>query len=940
MPLSISLTMPTPTRHFIGNHSDAPELIVQWCQQRWPNALPSGLVFCVPTSLAMRRLRDALTRAYGCYHGIHFILPAGLINCFTNLATNTIATPTEQLCAWDAVFDWLATEDEESLVATWLFPGKRNWLKRPSSRYTVANRFITLRATLAEGLLDFAGVATHPQTQVLSERERYRWAALDALESRYRAILTKSNLIDPTDHQLNTLRNPIAQPLEGNPNWHLVVACIPDLMPALTRLFSHAPVCDILIQAQPDLAHAFTEAGIPDPAFWESTQLSIHDNSIVIKESPEDEAQAIEAFLAKTRKVDLSKLCLGVLNHEVIPPLTTIFDAHGLHLFEPDPIRLASQPPVRLLQILFQLTQEEKLELVAPLLSFPEIGTFLKTTYVKLRTDYNKLLETHFPTTLTEALTFTAETSSLYSLFKQIKSWTLTLQQNPYEGARQILSTLFGAITPDPVNDAYTFATFDALRQLFRELASIRLEHIQPSIALFNARLEQIHLHPIRGTTHGSYEGRLELLWSPAKQMVVSGLNEGIFPDTTFEDTFLPNQFRLALGLRSDASRLSRDAYLIEMLCQRFAPTDILLSCCKVNVRGDWLKPSRLFFRCTDKQRRDRTYQLFLKPTSKNTPTSADTAIQLTTPLENWTDTPPTITRLSASAIRTFITSPIEFWLKYALHLEQTEPLPEGISAAQFGNLIHESFERVVADETEMTDKSVEAIKIALQRHFCELFTKEYGDTSNLELLAVKQSGLTRLQRAAEIEASLRQEGWITKYVEADTKSADWEVTIPLETGNITLYGKIDRIDFNPTTNQWRIIDYKTARKGDAPNDTHYIQLKPKSKSKGSPIFKEWKDFQLPIYRLLMRKALQIPSSVPIQLCYFTLPSEGMPELLFFNDPVSEAHTLEGLQTVLAQIQTLSPEMLYRSQQTLNDATFATLITPLFERNDFDSTRN
>ena len=181
--------MPTPTRHFIGTTEATPDGIVRWCKAQWPDTLPEGLLFCVPTSLAMRRLRDALTKAYHAFHGVRFSLPAGLITYFSTTPSHTLATPAEQLAAWDKVFDWLQGEDQDNLVATWLFPGKKAWLNRAAARYTIAQRFIKLRATLAEGRLDFAGVMQHSETQTLDPREKNRWAALDALETKYREIL-------------------------------------------------------------------------------------------------------------------------------------------------------------------------------------------------------------------------------------------------------------------------------------------------------------------------------------------------------------------------------------------------------------------------------------------------------------------------------------------------------------------------------------------------------------------------------------------------------------------------------------------------------------------------------------------------------------------------------------------------------------------------------
>lgn len=929
--------MPTPTRHFIGTSAATPELIVRWCQQQWPTHLPEGLLFCVPTSLAMRRLRDALTKAYHAFHGVRFTLPAGLVSYFSTTERHTLATPSEQLTAWDKVFDWLQTEDEENLVATWLFPGKKSWLARAASRYTVAQRFIQLRSTLAENILDFSAVAQHPHTKTLEPREKHRWEALAALEAKYREVLTTAQLRDPTDAQLATFREPIAHPIESNLQWRLIIACIPDMMPALEGLFNAAPACDILVQAEPSEADRFTSAGTPDPTYWQQAQLSIADDCIKIAETPIEEAATIEAFLAKSGRVAPSKICLGVLNHEVMPTLTASFAAHGIRIFEPDPIHLSAQPAVRLLQTLFRFFQVHRVDVLVPLLSSPELATFVKSDYTTLRKEYADLIEGHQPTQLADAIGFLPPESPLRALFQQIRHWLQGFANHPCEGARTLLTDLYGTCHTDPVKDAMRFATFDALQQLFEELENIRLDGVVPTLELLNARLNQITLHPIRGAAECSYEGRLEFLWSTAERFALAGLNEGIFPDTQFEDAFLPNQFRSALGLRADHTRLSRDAYLVETLCKRIPAEAICLSCSRINHRGDWLKPSRLFFRCPPKQQKERARKLFLTTPDKKTLSSADTALTLPTAPHTW-GSPNPITRLSPSAISTFLMSKLDFWLKYVLKLKDTEALPHGVPANTFGTLIHSALETL--PQTASTDP--DELNTFLANAFLKAFAEQYGTTPSVELLAVRHAGLKRLARAAELEAASRQQGWQTQFVENGLNNKRWEVKLEIDGTPIILHGNVDRIDKNTHTGQWRIIDYKTSAKGDAPNTVHYSAKTDKKSQQVTAV--QWKNFQLPIYRLMLRSALNIPTSTPIELAYFTLPSGSNGGISPFNDPVSEAATLEDLRATLQEILTCTPEQLY-DKQAIEDAPYLKdclkhLLTPFLTQHEADTPTN
>ena len=204
----------SPRLHFIGRDTAAPERIVAWCREQWQESLPHNLIFCVPTSLALRRLRDALTATYGAFHGVRIILPASLPNLFMPEDAPPVASATEMSQIWNRVFEWLHDADTEETLSAWLFPGEKHWLERPAARYAVAERFIALRATLVEAGLDFEGVSEHPETKQLSEREQCRWQALAALECKARELLTKDGLSDPADLQLAALRT--AQPREAD----------------------------------------------------------------------------------------------------------------------------------------------------------------------------------------------------------------------------------------------------------------------------------------------------------------------------------------------------------------------------------------------------------------------------------------------------------------------------------------------------------------------------------------------------------------------------------------------------------------------------------------------------------------------------------------------------------------------------------------------------
>ncbi|MEG2465273.1 MAG: PD-(D/E)XK nuclease family protein [Kiritimatiellia bacterium] len=871
------------TRHFLGCSADCATLTVQWCRTQWAEKLPPGVVFCLPTALAARRLRDALAQAYGAFQGVRFLMPSHLLPLFAPPASKTLATGTEVLQVWGEVFAWLHEADPQGDIVRWLFPGKdKEWLKRPRSCYSVAQRFITLRTALAEQCLDFGGVVAHSAFQQLEEREQGRWRALDALETRYRELLATHQLVDPLDSQKAILENPQLQEQEAGP-FVLVVAGVPDFMPALTTLLDLVPRCDILIQAELSRSEAFDAYGRPATHYWNhsATQLSPATSSIYLAESAATSALVIDQFLdniatdshgGATRPIVASELCLGILDRHVMPQLTSVLANHGISVFTPEPIALAERPAARAVKALIELVQRRSHEKILGLLNLPEATNVINVSPFILRGQYNTLVEKHLPQDLSSARAFAEP--ELAQFITRIEKWIDALRQDPIEGVRAFLTELYGEQTVDQIHDPLLFATFEALHDLLAELSESHVTQ-NATLELLLVRLKEITLRPIRGSADCSYEGRFEMLWSKGSILIIAGLNETLFPDSVFEDAFLPNNFREQLGLRSDKNRTARDAYILDTLCTLHSPEKSCLICARTDPKGDWFKPSRLLFRCDNMELTVRAKRLFQKGTPRRDVSETKTGLVFAQHPRLWAEWEPKTT-LSPSAIKRFLTSPLDYFLSDILRFKTTELLPDGVPAQQFGSLLHLAL-RTLKDKSQAP---APLLLDALHRAIRDT----YGSTPNIEILAAEASAKRRLQSAAQLEEILRAGQWETIAVEES-----FEMPLNIDGVDLILNGKIDRIDRN-AQGTLRIIDYKSGAKN-IPNEVHY---------RGKDDKREWLDFQLPIYELLVRYAKKLPADAPIELAYFTLPSIGQCELKRFSHPTSQADTRAALERTLS----------------------------------------
>ena len=73
--------------------------------------------------------------------------------------------------------------------------------------------------------------------------------------------------------------------------------------------------------------------------------------------------------------------------------------------------------------------------------------------------------------------------------------------------------------------------------------------------------------------------------------------------------------------------------------------------------------------------------------------------------------------------------------------------------------------------------------------------------------------------------------------------------------GGLSVTGRIDRIDRHEDTGQWRVIDYKTSNAANPPEKVH---------RRGSKNDRHWVNLQLPLYRQLVREALDVDGDVQL----------------------------------------------------------------------------
>jgi ATP-dependent helicase/nuclease subunit B len=331
-------------------------------------------------------------------------------------------------------------------------------------------------------------------------------------------------------------------------------------------------------------------------------------------------------------------------------------------------------------------------------------------------------------------------------------------------------------------------------------------------------------------------------------------------PESVVGDVFLPESLRAVLGLKTNAARLARDAYLLHALVasrRAGGRVDVLLG--KVSSAGDPIKPSRLLLQCADAELPSRVRHLFRALTSAATLPARERPWKLR---PRWTAlTGP----LSPTAFRSYLACPFRFYLQHGLKMEAVDAEKTELDVFDFGRLCHKPLEKFA--EIPWRDCTDERLLAAmLVEEFDRVARERFGDTPAVPLVAQLESGRQRLRWAAKVQAQQRADGWVVFAIEQGFR---------IELGGLTIKGRIDRIDRHES-GAWRVIDYKTSDAPKSPLDAH---LGPPRE--GTPDWtlwtggggkpRQWTDLQLPLYLEALPQI--VPEARERAACgYFNLP--------------------------------------------------------------------
>ncbi|MBE0431230.1 MAG: PD-(D/E)XK nuclease family protein [Dehalococcoidia bacterium] len=872
-------------RHFLGWDEPVADKVRQFLL---PSQLSGpvdmeGQLIVTPTMEAGRRLREALATHCASQNTAllspRVVTPAFFLDPEQEPAR--VASETEVTAVWANV---LMTADLSQYSD--FFPPPM-----PEQSFSwamgTAGLLQTLRDTLAQGGLRIADIHVD-YGSILEERER--WSDMAGLEAAYLARLAELGLQDRCHMTMRRAERP--EPAEGVER--IVVAAVPDPTPltlrALERLASRVDI-DVLVHAPESMADHFDEWGRPITEKWNDSEIAIPeaDRNVILTASLMSQSRKVVDIMAEeSHRFGPADIALGVPNSDIKPFLTADLAEEDLVAFDPAGRSMTGHPLYRLLESFHALVTERTYAGFSAFLRHIDVLTFLNQRHTLatrwLLQELDEFQNERLPLgmeDITRHLALGPRSHERRSGFRNLRRAVAFVQeqldsfqqQDMDTAVRSLLQTLYEVKTVKPGNPEHDefIAASELIDDTLRELTSDVIDrlgiHKADALALLLQRLSKQPYYVERKGAVIDLEGWLELPWNGASLMIVTGMNDGFVPDSHLSAVFLPDTLRKQLGLRCDADRLARDAYLMRTLVESHRDEGrVCFLVSKTGATRDPLKPSRLLFRCRDTELVGRARRLFGDPDDE--PDSYPPAISFRLRADPPTDTVAdglAPRRLSVTQFRDYLACPFRFYLKIILGMEDLDDEKVEMDALDFGSLVHD----VLASMTRSDEMATceDYVKLAdflcaeAEKHVAERFGRPLPLQIRIQLDAARQ----RLRAAARVQVGLVKGGW---------RILDSEVRISAELCGLPVSGRIDRIDRHSQTGEIRILDYKTSDRPRNPEETHlasvvdeiadYMKVSVDGKAK------RWIDLQLPLYRILLPRDKY--SGSRIEVGYFNLP--------------------------------------------------------------------
>lgn len=888
-----------PTQCFLGWDAPILELVVERLLSEHRDGASwdlRKLTVVLPSSLAKRRLAELLSFRAEQDNLVLFppnIQTIGTLPEHLYVAKYPFASQLIQHVAWMQALQSTTKKQLKTLIPA---PPQNSdsiqWLE-------LAKAVSSIHRELASDRKDFRDVAEHLRGHV----EFARWDVLADIQRRYLLSLDELKLWDiqtarcfALDHQEPQQRQQASPKLNEQPI--IVVGCV-DLNETQRGFLSAvASRVQVWIAAPDSEASLFDQLGCLNYDAWQNQVVNLPSNNLYVGVTARDQAELTAGCLAELGdKYHARDITLGVPDQQIIPQLR-----HRLKLAGTDtrfgPGRtLSLSEPTQLLALIGNYLENRSYTSFAALIRHPAVCNLLARRRTPLPENWLAEVDDYYqealPRRVDKFVNRKLKSSATYStVTKAIDRWLSKISTRP-QSIGDFVQPLLGVLS-----EAYDRVLCDAENPVEGPLLSsaqmlgdaiLDLREVPGSMdcKLSASQLIQWLIGNLQGnrvpetpsTTSVEMLGWLELYLDDSPALIVTGLHDGVAPQSINADPFLPNRLRQELGMTDNARRFARDLYAFRVMVETRKDLRVVVG--RTDLAGDPLTPSRLLMACDLEKLPSRVLHLSgednsdkLPPVDSSWASRALESSRLAVPKPTEGNVPRKVT---VTAFRDFLDCPYRFYLRHVLKLRTNEDTASELDARSFGNLVHDTLAELKGPIAKSTDEH--EIREFLLGHVREFAKQRYGVYPSAPVMIQIEQAETRLTAFARSQAERAAEGWEIKHVEVGSDEEDQVLIGSNE--QLCLIGRIDRMDYHAETGRWAIWDYKTSDKATSPWNAHI------NKKKG------WINLQLPLYRHIGKK-FGITSE-PI-VGYINLPKDlkeiGFYEAKFTQEQLDEADQL------------------------------------------------
>lgn len=741
----------------------------------------------------------------------------------------------------------------------------------------------SLSRTVGAAGLDFPAVAEECRRGLLFSDEE-RWEALGRIQGDMRSILATVGRCDREEARHRALGDgTVSCPRR------LILVGIAEA-PLVTRRMLARVAESILafVQAPSAEAEAFDDLGLVAPEAWRNRSIPVAAEDLLVRDGPADQAAGVVAFLQTLEgRYSPEDITIGVPDPSLVPFLARHLESQGVATRYAEGTPLSLTPPVRLLLCSADYLGGSRFGALANLLRHPDWPPGVRPDAAP------EVADAYFMDHLPDRVA--PDSASSGGRGEALAGIQDALQGPDLLGALQgrgrisewmprilsLLATVYGDLPLD-ANSRFHRVVKEAcltIRDAAEELSSLPplLDEVcspHQALRILLGELRDARVPPEREVAAVEMVGWLELQLDDAPVVVLTGVSDPFLPESVNADLFLPNAMRTRLGLEDNRARYARDAYRLTAMVRSTRARVIVAA--RRNAAGDPLRPSRLLLTGGEEELALRTLQL-LGDVQENNPVSrrilgsrgpgADGGFTL--PPEPFIRVPVIRQPLPITAFRGLLADPYLWALHYHLMLNEAEYDLQELDPMGFGTLAHKVLEKFGrSPDASTSDPAV--LKRRLHRILDSVSMERFGGKPLPTVPLQVEQLRTRLDAFAEWQATRSGEGWGILAVEARTPVGG--VPFDVDGAPVFLSGRIDRIDRHRETGAWTVFDYKT---GDAGTNLSTVRARTG----------EWKDLQLPLYRVLLQD-LHLPGEVQVEppgpgvqlhLGYLPLPKDAGP---------------------------------------------------------------